>query len=832
MDAILSDEESCVEASSSEQDDPMISAIELIVQLSHAGIVSSILPRVVSGRMTVNKIRIIKSMSRIPSRSRLRSSLFDIVPKLIETSVDLDGNCDDLVRDLSREAMISIVQSLETQGMEAFVTILLDIIRQNTPSTNLSVSGRYQIESLKIRDLEELVQRRETLTRVRSIEFLTFSLFSSSPVYDTSFSMLIKYLVPLAMCDVSEDVRISASKAFHLFSISVPRKSVIQVCSVMRETIASLVHDPVDNSKHFAENKLVGSSWRILDGKVTRVVSGDGGPEAGGPSEQLLASSNKFIDSLTALYVQGISQGSPDSKEECATALREAIQLTNTESLRPIAVKLVGPLIRSISDRTTASLVRGALLSNLVIFLESCGAQLRPLLPQIQTILIKFLLDPNENVRRQCSQGIGFLSRLLGNRAEVLLGDLCSLAGKQSQSEESVKALLSSISLSLLSSGETIPAVSEALRNRLIGLALSMLEESKDATIRDTSGQILSSVLISYCQEEEIRDILTPLITATGDQDGDQPSRDRNLMNILNCCCESDGWRRLYCSLAGLEESVSPVFGDNEMDFCLSPENKERMFAGRPVPKQVLASPSWWIYKKTVVMLYKIMVDGSGGSQLKKLALGFLYNLTKTSIRDQDSFSASIVLQTLANLLEKDLLGLFPTFSDASLILDIQRICELIIESASSRDLFLQEIQSNLVCYSFGGACADAKTENTISHQDVLISLVSLPSIQSLNSKFPAVKLKAEQLLVFIVKLAAKLNKDGGQGHDQDQGYQSKFNFDLASHCDGEEPPSLFELVISDIIAVIQRMYPHLLSQQKINFTREYSRRVLAKASL
>ncbi|KAJ1614991.1 GCN1 domain-containing protein [Cryptosporidium canis] len=596
----------------------------------------------------------------------------------------------------------------------------------------------------------------------------------------------------------------------------------------MRETIASLVHDPIDNSKHFAGNKLVGSSWRILDGKVTRVVSGDGGP-----SEQLLASSNKFIDSLTALYVQGISQGSPDSKEECATALREVIQLTNTESLRPIAVKLVGPLIRSISDRTTASLVRGALLSNLVIFLESCGAQLRPLLPQIQTILLKFLLDPSESVRRQCSQGIGFLYRLLGNRAEVLLGDLCSLAGKQSQSEESVKALLSSISLSLLSGGETRPVVSEALRNRLIGLALSMLEESKDATIRDTSGQILSSVLISYCQEEEIRDILTPLITATGDQDGDQPSRDRNLLNILNCCCESDGWRRLYSSLAGLEESVSPVFGDDEMDSCLSPENKERMLAGRPVPRQVLASPSWWIYKKTVVMLYKIMVDGSGGSsgsQLKKLALGFLYNLTKTSIRDQDSFSVSIVLQTLANLLEKDLLSLFPTFADASLILDIQRICEMIIESDSSRDLFLQEIQSNLVCYSFGGACADAKTGHTISHQDILVSLVSIPSVQSLNSKFPAVKLKAEQLLVFIIKLAAKLNKDGDQSQDQD--YQCKFNLDSASQCDAEDPPSLFELVISDIIAVIQRMYPHLLSQQKVNFTKEYSRRVLAKADL
>lgn len=857
MDGILAvDEEGGGEGL--EQDDPRISTIELIIQLPHSGIVSSILPRVISGTMTMSKIRMIRSMSKIPSQSRLRSSLFDIVPRLIETSIDFEGRYDKLIRDSSKEAMMSIVQSLETQSMETFATILLEVIRENTPSTNLSISGRYQIESLNIGELSELVKERETLMRIKAIEFLTLSLFPSSPVYETCFSLLVKYLIPLSMCDVSETVRVSASGAFNLFSASVPRKSVVQVCSVMRESVGALVHDPIDNQKHFTDNnKFIGYSWKVSDGKVVHKFVIDA-TDVG--CQQLISSSNKLIDSMSALYLQGISQGSPDSKEECAVALGEVIQLTSSESLRPIAVKLVGPLIRSISDRTTTSLVRGALLSNLVIFLESCGLQLRPLLPQIQTILIKFLLDPNENVRRQCSRGIGFLSRLLGNRAEVLLNDLCSLASKQSQSEESMNALLSSINLSLLSSGclETEekglsrPVISEMLRNKLIGMSLSLLEESKDPAIKDVSGQILSSVLINYCQEEEIREILLPLLLADGQSGGNQLNNDRNLMNIFNSCSESctDGWGRLYSSLGDLEGVIvsrrgereygggaggAQTRGEEDVQVYLDLESKEVMFGGRRLPRDVLESRSWWIYKKTLVLLYKVLLgeDGKGvqgtssgySSQLKKLSLSFLGNLTRTAVENRDRFTASIVLQVLAMMFEKDVLTLFPTFSDTCLILEIQKICEMMIESESSRELFQSEIQSNLVCYSFGafagGSFGSGLASQAVSSQDILVSLVSMPSIQSLSSKFPAVKLKAEQFLVSLIKLVTSLRRAGSLG-----GYQGK-----SVGVEESESLSFFELVISDMIQVIEKMYPGHLSQQKASFTMEYSRRVLSKAS-
>ncbi|KAH8582102.1 HEAT repeat family [Cryptosporidium sp. chipmunk genotype I] len=861
MDEILTTKNNTIGDYNEQGEDPKISTIELIIQLSHSGIVSNILPRVISDPMTINKIRIIKSMSKIPSQNRLRSSLFEIVPKLIEISTDIDGKYDEFIQESSKEAMMSIIQSLEAQSMESFATILLDIIRENTPSTNLSISGRYQIENLKINDFSELIMERETLMRIKAIEFLTLSLFASSTIYETSISILIKYLIPLALCDISEQVRISASKAFHLFSTSVPRKSVIQVCNVMKESISTLVHDPIDNSKRFTENKLIGYSWKILNGKVLQSIMDKEDISVRSENNELLIYSNKLIDSISSVYIQGISQGSVDSKEECAIGLREVIQLTNSECLKPIAVKLVGPLIRSISDRTTSSSVRGALLSNLVIFLESCGLQLRPLLPQIQTILVKFLLDPNENVRKQCSYGIGFLSRLLGNRAEVLLSDLCSLASKQSQSGESMNALLSSINLSLLSNSvgklgenQTKPVISELLRNKLIGMALSYMEESKDFAIKDISGQILSSILINYCQEEEIKDILLPLLIVN-DQNGCQLNQDKNILNIFNSCCESNGWSKMYSSLRNFEEDIiSNCEGEEEedvysgnmretgiaenIDKYLSIKNRELMIGGRILPEEILENQSWWIYKKTVVILYKYLVyvqdnnnnsqNSSSYSQLRKLSLNFLYNLTKTAVENNDTFSASIVLQVLPLIFEKDLLILFPSFSDTHMILEIQKICEKIVESQESRRLFQQQIYSNLSCYSFGNfikqSDIDSRTQGSgrISSQDILFSLVSLPSIQSLSSKFPAVKLKAEQFLVSLIKLIIQLREN------QDQHIIKKNN---SSNRTYDEEASQFELVISEIISAIEKIYPGHLNQQKANFIREYSRRVLSKAS-
>ncbi|XP_665088.1 hypothetical protein [Cryptosporidium hominis TU502] len=192
-----------------------------------------------------------------------------------------------------------------------------------------------------------------------------------------------------------------------------------------------------------------------------------------------------------------------------------------------------------------------------------------------------------------------------------------------------------------------------------------------------------------------------------------------------------------------------------------------------------------------------------------------------------DIFSASIVLQVIPLIFEKDILVLFPSFSDTHMILEIQKICEKIVESKDSRRLFIQQIDSNLSCYSFGNFIKESdidskiKSNNQISSKDILFSLISLPSIQSLSSKFPAIKLKAEQFLVFLIKLIIKLREDEDQHMINKNDNNNGIN---------DEEFSQFELVISDIINVIEKIYPGHLNQKKVNFIKEYSRRVLSKA--
>ncbi|KAF7456349.1 HEAT repeat family protein, partial [Cryptosporidium felis] len=777
------------------REDPRISALELILRLQHPGIVSSILPRVVSGPASLCKLRIIGSMSKVPSQARLRSALFELVPVLVETCADLPGEHSESVRESSRDAMAAIAQALDEQGTETFVTILLDVVRENTPSANLSVSGVYQIESLGVACLEELVDRGQTLRRSSAIEFLSMSLHAGSPVFDSSLSLLVKYLVPLALCDVSEQVRVQASKALQLFSASLPRRLAVRACAAVREAVGSLVHDPTDNRRHFERVKLIGSGWEVRERRVVQ-------PERDCLSEELRGCGNRLADSLSALYLQGLSQGSPESREECALGLGEAVMLTHRESLRPIAVKLAGPLIRSVSDRTTTSPVRAALLGDLVLFLECCGAQLRPLLPQIQTILLRFLLDPDGDVRRQCSSGIGLLTGLLGGRAEALLGDLCSLASRQSQSAEALSALLASISLSLRaaaspgSEARSRPEVSECLRNKLIGMSLAVLEEAGDApALKDAAGQILSSILVHYCSEDEVREILTPLFRAAAaaaaeEEAGDPREREAaangeaNLLGILNSACEADGWARL-CS-------------------CLRDER-----AGEGAEEEALLGAGLpWIYRRVSSLLVAAVAPrapGRGGDlqlRLRRSSVGLLLSLARSAARNADALSACIVLRVLSEIFAEGLLELFPAFSDSQLILEVQKVCEVLVDAGASRGLFSRR---ELLALSVPGLAGLRRPE-----RDLLLAFASVPSFQSLRSKFPAVRLKAEQTLIHIARLAVRT---GCCSEERDGG-----------------GPTGLEPVVSRLVGLACEMYPGLLSREQTGFVLEYSRRVLSRA--
>ncbi|KAK6590141.1 hypothetical protein RS030_172583 [Cryptosporidium xiaoi] len=891
-----------------DSNDSKLSSIELIIQLPHTGIVAKIFPRVSSGSMDLKKIRIIRSMSKIPSQNKLRSSLFDIVPLLLNAySIGFENTSESVdkgIQESAYDAMNSIVQSLDEQGMETYVTIIFEIIRNNTPDENLTVSGRYQISNSGISNLSQLENSDKVSKRVKSLDFLRLSLFSNSTIYETSYQTLIRYIIPIAICDISEEARVSASKTFQTFVNFIPRKLTVKSCSVMREAIGKLVYDPLSHQKNFSseDNKLIGNMTWDKEVKARRVVineifinqeDGKYYISSATCSErkrlgddmlfELVKSNNKLLDSITSLYIQGMTFGTVDSKEECAMGLYEVINISLVESIKPITVKLVGPLIRLISDKTTTGVVRVSLLNNLSLLIELCGMQLRPLLPQIQTILIKYIIDASISVRKSCVAGIGNLYKLLGNRSEMLLSDLCSLIAKQNNIDgnlDIIYSILSSIYEAIKPNNYQTnkSCISNSLRDKIIGMTLSFMDGynsgSGNGDLPEISSKILCLVLVEHCAEDEIREILLPMANKDINNDNlDLYIRDsKNLMSIINCSLETaDGWQKLCMALKDDDKLFRKMVSDEILDSgykyvkyidCdTSQFNENKVEIIIHLPFGVKNNGLSWLYLSIVDSILKSIILSSNNSNIetKKLFVETLYKLCKyvTLIGNNDDnkslnldvieFSISIIVQTLFNITVNSNLmynQVLTSNFDTSVILTLQKLCELLIDSCyivgdketkSNRydnnkllSHLLKDIDNNIRSYInsiFGTTCDNRELDSNA----VLISLVTITSVQTINSKNPILKLKSEHILVRVIGhvysqlrnsdaniRGFNINDDDLETDEylSDQDVQEKKNL------------SIVQCIIKNLSDLIS---PKKISTTQINYLIEYSKRVLVK---
>ncbi|KAH8740781.1 hypothetical protein FG386_002743 [Cryptosporidium ryanae] len=905
-----------------------ISAIELIIQLPHSGIIAKIFPRVSYGSVSLNKIRIVKSMSKIPSQSKLRSSLFDIVPLLLNAYSVLSGTQE--IRESAYDAMNEIVQSLDEQGVETYVTILLDIIKNNTPHENLTISGRHIINNLGISSLSQLEKSENLVKRVRSLDFLRLSLFSNSPIYETSYQTLIKYIIPIAICDISEEARMSASVTFQKFVSYVPRKLVVKSSSVTREAIGKLVYDPADHQKHFdsEESKLIGNITWEVDSKTAEVsnclifsgkdyqcyISSKTSCDKRRIGDEkllgLIDSNNKLLDSITSLYIQGITLGTVDSKEECALGLYEVISMSLRESIKPITVKLVGPLIRLISDKATTTVVRVSLLNNLSLFIELCGQQLRPLLPQIQTILIKYIVDTNSNIRKSCISGIGNLYKLLGNRSETLLSDLCSLVAKQTAvagSFDVIYSILNSIYEAIkpcngqmmendslcnkdAHARPTQTSMSSSLRDRIIGMTLSFIDDSNEYSTKDLSditSKVLSYILTKHCADDEIREILLPMVknnifsefSRTNCYDLDlHVSSSRSLMKIIGCSLETVcGWQRICRALRDDEGFPSKMVCDQILDCgfrhlgsvesarttgdgVLSSVCEDTVAIGVGLPSETRNKGLSWLYLTVANSVLGSLLSSSESSnaETKRFFVDILYKMCKYTTQatnrddsefelvhgtDVTEFSASIIIQVLLNItLNSSLLynRILTSSSDISVILALQKLCELLVESCFVTQLknaevsleeaacgsellpfVLKEIEKNSGSYSNSTALAD------LSPISVFISLITVTSIQTLNSKHTILKLKSEQILINVIKFVYHLLYNSNRDLEG-------FNIAQGRTDEHFSDQDLLEKRSLDIVSCIVQntnklIHPKEISISLSNYLIEYSKRVLVR---
>lgn len=130
----------------------------------------------------------------------------------------------------------------------------------------------------------------------------------------------------------------------------------------------------------------------------------------------------KGISAILPIFLQGLINGSPDQRTQCALAINEMIDKTSGDALRPFVTQITGPLIRVVSERSVE--VKSAILLTLNHLLEKIPTFLKPFLPQLQRTFTKALADAgSETLRNRAAKALGTLITLTP-RIDPLIGEL------------------------------------------------------------------------------------------------------------------------------------------------------------------------------------------------------------------------------------------------------------------------------------------------------------------------------------------------------------------------------------------------------------------------
>ncbi|KAJ6871121.1 hypothetical protein NC652_036709 [Populus alba x Populus x berolinensis] len=237
----------------------------------------------------------------------------------------------------------------------------------------------------------------DTLALIRSSSYLIGFFFKYNKLYmvDEAPNMISTLIILLSDSDSS--------------TVEVAWEALSRVIgSVPKEVLPSyikLVRDAVSTSKDKEQGKRSVDNW---GGPV--VIPGFCLPKA--------------LQPLLLIFLQGLTSGSAELREQAALGLGELIEVTSEKALKDFVIPIIGPLIRIIGDRFPWQ-VKSAILSTLSILIRKGGMSLRPFLPQLQTTFIKCLQDSTRTVRTSAAFALGKLSAL-STRVDPLVSDLLS----------------------------------------------------------------------------------------------------------------------------------------------------------------------------------------------------------------------------------------------------------------------------------------------------------------------------------------------------------------------------------------------------------------------
>jgi len=211
----------------------------------------------------------------------------------------------------------------------------------------------------------------------------------------------------------------------------------------------------------------------------------------------------KGLEAILPIYQRALMNGSAEARESAAVGIGELIELTNTESLKPLWVKITGPLIRIVADRFPWG-VKSAILKTLGLIIDRGTIALRPFLPQLQASFVKALADPVAAVRTRGAIALGKLMPL-ALRIDPLIVELStSLSTSTGGIAESLCEALTAVFF------RGAEKITTAARTKAIDVLLPLLIDN-DETLRRLAGTAIGASLRN-ADAELINSILPKVI--------------------------------------------------------------------------------------------------------------------------------------------------------------------------------------------------------------------------------------------------------------------------------------------------------------------------------
>ena len=112
------------------------------------------------------------------------------------------------------------------------------------------------------------------------------------------------------------------------------------------------------------------------------------------------------LKTLLPPYLHSLLHGDPEQRESAALGIGELVRLSSEATLKPVAIKVAGPLIRVGGDRFGGP-VKAAVLEALAALLEVAPKLVKAFVPQLQATFAKALRDPALEVRRNGVTALG-----------------------------------------------------------------------------------------------------------------------------------------------------------------------------------------------------------------------------------------------------------------------------------------------------------------------------------------------------------------------------------------------------------------------------------------